>query len=297
LLDHGGIDAMIRVLIQEGLPPVEAIRMATLNPAEHYGLFDRGGIAPGRRADLLIVDDLEALAISGVYYGGKELREDGDFSPWLGSPPPNPPPPSMNVDWGALTLEIPAAGVRARVIGVVPHQLITAALDAEPTVRDGKVVADPERDLLKIAVIERHTGSGRAGVGLVSGMGLRTGAMAGTVAHDHHNLIAVGADDESILTAARQVADTGGGLAVAKGRRVLAALALPVGGLMSEEPIERVRGDLDGVLKAVRALGSSLHDPFMAMSFLGLEVIPSLKITDQGLVDVDGFRKVGLWIH
>ena len=150
-------------------------------------------------------------------------------------------------------------------------------------------------DLLKIAVAERHTGSGRVGLGLVRGLGLRAGALGGTVAHDHHNVIVVGADDRSMRTVVRALVRMQGGLAVAEGDRVLAELPLPVGGLMSAAPIEEVRAALDGVVEAARALGSPLHDPFMAMSFLALEVIPSLKITDHGLVDVDRFELVDLW--
>jgi adenine deaminase len=157
------------------------------------------------------------------------------------------------------------------------------------------VVADPGRDLLKIAVLERHRGTGRVGLGLVRGLGLREGALAGTVAHDHHNLVVAGADDPSMVTAARAVAELGGGLAVGRGQEVVATLALPVGGLMSDRPVERVREELDRVVEAARALGSPLHDPFMALSFLGLEVIPSLKITDRGLVDVDAFELVDLF--
>jgi len=157
------------------------------------------------------------------------------------------------------------------------------------------VVADPDRDLLKIAVMERHRGSGRVGLGLVTGMGLKEGAIAGTVAHDHHNVVAIGVDDESILAAVRRVAEMGGGLAVARGGEAIATLTLPVGGLMSLAPIETIRDDLEEVVGAARALGSPLHDPFMAMAFLALEVIPSLKITDLGLVDVDQFKPVDLW--
>jgi adenine deaminase len=184
----------------------------------------------------------------------------------------------------------------ARVIQVVPDQLVTKAAEVVPTQEAGHVVSDPSRDLLKITVIDRHTGSGRVGKGLVSGMGLKEGAIAGTVAHDHHNLVAVGVDDTSILKASRAVADMAGGLAVASGRDLLEALPLPVAGLMSDHPIETVRSQLERILRAARSLGTHLHDPFMAMSFLALEVIPSLKITDQGLVDVDRFEKVGFWI-
>lgn len=202
----------------------------------------------------------------------------------------------MTIDWGSVDLTIPARAGHVRVIGLIPDQLITEALQLHPTVDDDSVMSDPSRDLLKIAVLERHSGSGRVGLGLVKGMGLKRGAIAGTVAHDHHNLVAIGVDDDSILTAAKRVAEMGGGLAAAQGGEVLGSLPLPVGGLMALEPIETVKEILQTALEAARALGSPLHDPFMAMSFLALEVIPALKITDQGLVDVEKFEKVGLWV-
>ncbi len=174
-----------------------------------------------------------------------------------------------------------------RVIGIVPDQIHTGKLLVTPSVADGFAVADPERDLLKIAVVERHRGTGRTAVGFVKGMGLREGAMAGTVAHDHHNLIVIGADDASMTTAARAAAAGGGGLAVARGEGVLAQLPLPVAGLMSGEPIGRVADAVRSLSDAARGLGSPLRDPFMTMSFLGLEVVPALKITDLGLVDVE----------
>ena len=296
LLDEGGIDAMVRTLVREGIPPVEAIRLATLNPAEHFRLDDRGAVAPGRRADLVVARDLEDLRAQEVYAGGILVAREGAPLPWTIPPRPLPPPPSMRVDWEKVNLEIPARDGRVRVIRAIPNQLVTLAEEVVPTVDGDRVVADPGRDLLKIAVLERHSGSGRVGVGLVTGVGLKAGAMAGTVAHDHHNLVAMGTDDESILTAARAVAEMGGGLAVAKGPRVLATLPLPIGGLMSGEPIATVRKGLEEVVAAARSLGSPLHDPFMAMSFLALEVIPSLKITDHGLVDVDRFQLVDLWV-
>jgi adenine deaminase len=202
----------------------------------------------------------------------------------------------MEVDWGRVSFRIPGRPGRARVIEAIPNQLVTRCVEVEPTLADDQVVADPSRDLMKIAVLERYTGSGRVGLGLVRGMGLKEGAMAGTVAHDHHNLVVIGEDDASMLAAAERVGAMGGGLAVTRGSEVLAALPLPVGGLMSGAPIEEIRLGLDAVVKAARALGSPLHDPFMAMSFLALEVIPSLKITDQGLVDVDRFCQVGFWV-
>ncbi len=296
LLDEGGIDAMLRTLMAGGMAPTDAIPLATLNPAEYFGLHDRGAIAPGRRADLLVVvGDLGRMDVREVYSGGELVASDG--SPrWERRPPPPPPLPSMAVDWDRVDLTIPAGEGLARVIRAIPDQIVTGSELTEPRVVEGAAVADPSRDLLKIAVIERHTASGRVGLGLVTGIGLERGAIAGTVAHDHHNIIVIGADDTSMMTAVRCVAGLGGGLAVAEAEVVLSSLALPVAGLMSPEPIETIRDGLDQVVEAARRLGSPLHDPFMAMSFLGLEVVPSLKITDLGLVDVERFETVDLWL-
>ena len=294
LLDEGGIDAMLRTVVAEGWEPLEALRLATLNPAEWFGLRDRGALAPGRRADVVVAASPDGFRAEEVWVGGRRVARGGRAEPWPAATPP-PPPPSMRVRPAEADLRIPAREGRVRVIEVVPDQIVTGAREERPTVRSGEVVADPGRDLLKIAVLERHTGSGRVGLGLVAGMGLGRGAMAGTVAHDHHNLIVVGADDTSMRRAAAAVAEVGGGLAVADGEDVLARLALPVAGLMSDAPIEEVRRGLDAVVAAARSLGSTLHDPFMALSFLGLEVIPRLKITDRGLVDVEAFRPVELW--
>jgi adenine deaminase len=296
LLDEGGIDAMVRILIREGVPPVEAIRLATLNPAEHFRLNDRGAIAPGRRADLLVVGNLSELEVKRVYSGGVEVARNGKALRWHFPPLPPPPPASMRVTPEKASLRMPARDGKVRVIQAIPHQIVTGSLQMVPSIENDEVTSDPERDLLKIVVMERHTGSGRIGLGLVTGVGLKRGAIAGTVAHDHHNLISIGVDDRSIIVAAKAVADMGGGLAVADGEEVIATLPLPVGGLMSLEPIETVRMELERVVAAARDLGSPLHDPFMAMSFLGLEVIPSLRITDQGLVDVDRFEPVDLWV-
>lgn len=296
LLDEGGIDAMIRTLVLEGMDPVAALRLATLNPAEHFGLKDRGAIAPGRRADLLVVEELGSLEVSRVYAGGREAARNGLALDWDLGPPTSPPVPSMAVPWEEVDLAIPARQGEVRVIEAIPDQILTGATTARPRLQDGRVVTDVSRDLLKIAVVERHRGTGRVGLGLVTGLGLREGAIAGTVAHDHHNLVMVGVDDVSMLTAGRRVAEMKGGLAVARKEEVLQDLPLPVGGLMSPRPLEAIRRDLDRVVQEARGLGSPLHDPFMAMSFLALEVIPSLKITDQGLVDVEAFRPVDLWV-
>lgn len=300
LLDEGTIDFMVRQAIEYGIDPLVAIQMATLNVAECYGLADRGAIAPGRRADLLVCDDLHNLRPRQVYAGGQLVAEAGSL---LGSTalPSIPVPPSVgasvNVAWPTVDFRIPAAGKFIRVIGSLPDQLVTEERILPVHEVGGFAAADPGRDLLKMAVIERHHATGSMGLGFIQGIGLKRGAMGGTVAHDHHNLVVIGADDESMALAARAVAEMGGGLVVVAGGEVQAALPLPVAGLMSDRPIAEVRAGYDALRAAAAALGSPLHDPFMAMSFMALEVIPKLKLTDKGLVDVEQFAPVGLFVN
>jgi len=296
LLEEGSIDHLIRIAIAEGIDPVTAIRLGTLNTAEHYGLHDRGAVVPGRRADLVVFSDLAAPRAEIVFRGGEEVARDGRMISERPQRASSPLPPTVHLDPDRLDFAIPATGSRVRVIGVIPDQLLTESLVVEATVRGGQAVADPVRDLLKMAVVERHRGTGRTGLGFVRGIGLREGAIASTVAHDHHNLVVIGADDASMRTAARAVAAANGGLAVARGSEVLALLPLPIAGLMSDRPIEEVRDSMRALLAAARDLGARLRDPFMAMSFLALEVIPSLKLTDVGLVDVDRFTVVPLFL-
>ncbi|MCZ7651708.1 MAG: adenine deaminase [Thermoanaerobaculia bacterium] len=296
LLDQGHIDHLLRLAIADGVDPVVAIRMATWSIAKHFRLYDRGAVAPGRRADLVAFDDLSAPRPRMVWRRGELVARDGELVPHGQLPAIPRLRPTMSVDWEAVDFAIRAEGVRARVIEAIPNQLVTGHLIEEATVRGGEAVADPSRDLLKMAVVERHRASGAVGRGFVRGLGLARGALASSVAHDHHNLVLIGADDLSMTTAARRAAAIGGGLVAAEGEQVLAEVPLPLGGLMSDHPIESVRGELDKALDAAHALGSPLHDPFMAMSFLALEVIPSLKLTDQGLVDVDRFEQVPLWV-
>lgn len=298
LLDDGSIDWMVREAIDGGVDPIVALQMATLNPSEWFGLRDRGAVAPGRCADLLVCDDLRHFRPRQVYAGGQLVAEAGRLLPTV-SLPSLPPPKalnaSINVAWESVDLRIPARGRRLRVIGHLPDQLVTEERFADAKIVDGMAVADPGRDLLKMAVIERHHGCGTVGLGFIQGIGLQRGALAGTVAHDHHNLVVIGADDASMLLAAHTVAGLGGGLAVVAGGEVLATLPLPVGGLMSDRPIAEVRAAYDSLRAAAATLGSPLHDPFMAMSFMALEVIPKLKLTDIGLVDVQQFAPVDLF--
>jgi adenine deaminase len=296
LLDEGHIDHMLRIAIAQGIQPVTAIRMATLNPSEYFHLHDRGAIAPARRADLVVFSDLSAPRAELVYRGGQRVAEDGQVIPWERPQRPAVLRSSMNVDWSHLSFRVPANGRQVRVIGLIPNQLITEHLVEELPVQEGEVMAAPGRDILKMAVVERHAATGNVGLGFVKGLGLTKGAIASTIAHDHHNIVVAGADDESMFTAVQAIAATRGGMATAYGDSVLAQLPLPIAGLMSDQPIETVRRQMDDVLAAARQLGSSLHDPFMALSFLALPVIPSLKLTDQGLVDVEKFQRIPLFV-
>ncbi len=297
LLDQGHIDYMVRVAIEEGLDPMIAIRMATWNPAQYFRLHDRGAITAGRRADMIVFDDLHAPRPRLVFRGGKLVAKDGAMTIPPRALPDRALRHTMNVAWNQVNFDIPAEGTVARVIGHIPNQLITDHLHMEVPIRQGLAQADPQRDILKMAVIERHMHSGRVGKGFIHGIGLKRGALASSVAHDHHNIVVVGADDTSMMTAARRVAALGGGLVAAEGDRVLAEVPLPLAGLMSKEPMPVIRDQVDQVIQAAHHLGSPLHDPFMGMSFMALEVIPSLKLTDQGLVDVDAFQFTSLWVR
>lgn len=304
LLDEGHIDHLIRLAVAEGLDPVTAIRMATLNAAEWFRLRDRGAVAPGKRADLVVFSNLLDFRAELVFAGGRLVAENGELAEaW--------PEPSVDasavrgtvdVDWDEVTFAIlaPDPGVETietRVIGLVPDQIVTEHLVEAVPVRGGEVVSDIERDILKLAVIERHRGTGNVGLGFVRGLGLELGALAGSVGHDAHNLIVAGCDDASMMTAARRVGGLGGGLVAAVGEEVLGEVPLPIGGLMADRPLETVRREMDDLVQAARGLGSKLHDPLMTLGFLALEVIPALKLTDQGLVDVEQFGFVPLFVE
>jgi len=296
LLGQGTIDYMVREAIAAGVDPIIAIRMATWNPARYFRLHDRGAIAPGRRADMIVFDDLQAPHPHLVFRGGKLVAQHGRMTIPPRAIPSRALRHTMNVAWDKVTFDIPAEGRVARVIGHIPDQLVTEHLQMEVPIVEGLAQADPARDILKMAVIERHMHSGNVGKGFIRGIGLKRGALASSVAHDHHNIVVVGADDVSMMTAARRVADMGGGLVAADGEQVLADVPLPLAGLMSKEPMEVIRDQVAAALAAARNLGSPLHDPFMGMSFMALEVIPSLKLTDLGLVDVDKFEFTSLWV-
>lgn len=296
LLEEGHIDLLLRKAVYLGIAPNLAIRMVTFNPAFYFNLKRKGAVAPGYQADLVVVRDLRDFFPLWVIKVGRIVAEDGKLLLNLPTELSESPPPSFNVKLPMGPFTIKAEGDQVRVIRVIPNQIITEMEIERPKVVDGEVVADPERDLLKIAVIERHHGTGNVGLGLVRGFGLREGAIASSVAHDSHNLIVVGSDDENMLAAVRTVEEMKGGLVVIRDGKALATLPLPMAGLISLESLESTSSRLRDLSNKVKELGSTLESPFMSLSFMALPVIPRLKITDLGLVDVEAFKVVDLFI-
>jgi adenine deaminase len=296
LLDEGSIDFMVRTAIQHGIDPVTAIRLGTINTANYFRLYELGAVAPGKRADMVVFSDLNNLRAEMVFRYGVLMARDGEMAVPKPTPRPIDVRSSVNVRPEPLDFSIPANGTRMHVIGAIGDQVVTEHLMQDVKMTNGLATSDTERDMLKIAVIERHRASGQIGKGFIHGFGLKRGALAGSVAHDHHNLVVIGVDDSSMRAAARAVVEMGGGLAVVDGERVLATLPLPVAGLMTEAPLAEVRREYDALIAAAQAMGSTLPDPFMTMSFMALEVIPKLKLTDVGLVDVEQFQTIDLFV-
>lgn len=299
LQEQGHIDHVVRKAIRLGLPAAEAIATASINTAQHYRRRDLGAIAPGYFADLIVFERLDDLRPRQVYFHGERVAENGRYLPApraIAPLPTNRGGVRLSRDLSERSLRIPARpGARAiRVIGMDPHQIVTASLTMEPSIRDGAYVADSTRDLLKMSVIERHRGTGNIGLGFVQGFRLSRGALASTVGHDSHNLAVVGDNDPDMLAAARALEKSGGGQCVVRDGQVLALLPLPIAGLMSDRPAEDVIVSQRALLAAAKSLGCHPDDPFMPLSFLPLPVIPSLKLTDLGLVDVERFAVVPL---
>ena len=295
LRSEGHMDDVVRKAIAGGADPLVAIAAATVHAARAFGLADLGALAPGYRADLLVIPDLSRFEVERVYVEGKLVAEGGRCVADVPEVGASDVGSTVVVDVETLAFRISAEGKRARVIGVIPGQVVTEELFLEPKVVGGEVVADSERDILKLAVVERHRGTGNVGLGLVRGLGLKGGALASTVAHDSHNIVVVGTNDDDMRLAVARLVELGGGQVVVAHGEILAELPLPIAGLMSDLPLEEVVRRGGELKKAAKNLGCGLSDPFMQLSFLALPVIPELKLTDLGLVDVKKFELVSLF--
>ncbi|MCB9846455.1 MAG: adenine deaminase [Phycisphaeraceae bacterium] len=300
LRDEGHLGHVVRRAISMGLDPLLALTMGSFHAAERFRLSDLGAIAPGRIADCFSFASLESPRADRVWVRGRHVASGGRMLTERTSRVRVPEFALATVrllpEIPSDALDVPGRSGRIRVIEMRPHQLVTGRLSVEPTIRGDRCVSNPARDVLKIAVFERHAASGRIGIGFVRGFGLKKGAIASTVGHDAHNLAVVGADDSDMLHAARILEGVGGGQCVVVGGRVVGLLELPVAGLMSDLPARDVAQRQQALLATVPATGCPLEDPFMPLSFMSLPVIPSLKLTDLGLVDVDEFRVVPLWV-
>jgi adenine deaminase len=295
LIGEGHMDFLVRKASSLGIDPVSAITMASLNVAEYFRLKERGAICPGYLADLVVTSSLAEFKAEMVFKQGRLVAQDGKAL-WT---------TEGSADSGVLDtvhlppldesdFRIPGGGGQAHIIGLIPGQIVTRHLVETPLERDGEVVANLDADQLKLAVIERHTGKGRVGLGLAKGLGLKRGALASSVAHDSHNVIVLGTNDADMLAAARAVEDLQGGWVAVVDGEVVASLALPIAGLLSDQPLEKVAALNRELVQATRDMGGTTDNPFMALSFLALPVIPSLKLTDLGLVDVEAFRQISL---
>ena len=288
IAEHGHLDHMIRELIRRGSPALAVYRAASLSAAEAFGLKDRGLIAPGLRADIVALDSLESCRAQLVLAGGRIVDEAA-----FAARPSLAPVGRASVKAPRVTAQdFRCAGNRSEtpVIGIIEGKIITGHLSHDIAPQDGDKRPDPARDLIRIAVIERHGRNGNIATGFVQGFGMKRGAIASTVCHDHHNIVAVGANYDDMALAANRLSEIEGGFVVAEGGVILAELALPVAGLMSLEPFEAVRDLLVPLRDAAASLGVILEEPFLQMAFLALPVIPALKITDRGMIDVNMFE-------
>ncbi len=297
LLEEGHIDSMVRQAIRWGIDPIIAIQMATLNAAEYFRLDDLGAIAPGYRADIVSFDHLGRFQIKKVFKDGKLVADTGKiFSPPIrkrkspkvkGSVRIKP----LHKDAFLLRSDRPLA----KVIQLIPNQIVTKKVTKKILSKEGVAYPNIKEDILKIAVVERHKATGNIGIGFVQGFGLKMGAIGSSVAHDSHNLVIVGTNDQDMLKTVEIIQAMGGGLTVVLNGKVLASLPLPIAGLMSEASVAKVNLQLEALHRAAKNLGCKIPDPFMTLSFLSLPVIPELKITDKGLVDVNQFKFVPLF--
>jgi adenine deaminase len=289
IADSGHINEMVRDAVAAGIAPEDALLIASHHPAVWHGLRRHGAVAPAYVADLLLLPDLVSFVPSTVLKRGRHLEDVPrvEIPEWVRQ--------SVRIAPISPTdLAVPWTGGTMRTIGLIEDQVVTESLVVEPAVEGGRAVASAERDLAKIAVVERHLATGRVGLGFVSGSGLQRGALASSVAHDAHNLVVVGMSDRDMAFAVERLVELGGGIVVVDGLRVIAECPLPIAGLLSDAPLADVIAQSRAANEAARALGWSGATPFLTLAFLALSVIPHLKITDRGLVDVDAFELVPL---
>jgi len=297
LLEEGHINSMVRQAIRWGLDPILAIQMATLNAAEYFRLDNLGAIAPGFRADIVAFDHLGRFQVKKVFKDGVLVA---DARKMLTLPARKSKGPKV---MGSIRIKPFKKDVLllrtdqpfAKVIQVIPNQIVTKKVMKRILLKEGVAHPNLKEDILKIAVVERHKATGNIGIGFVQGFGLKEGAIGSSVAHDSHNIVIVGTNDQDMLKTVKVIQGMGGGLVAVSGGKILASLPLPIAGLMSDAPVIRVHLHLEALLRAARAIGCKLPDPFMTLSFLSLPVIPELKITDKGLVDVNQFKFVPLF--
>ncbi len=296
LVNEGHIDHAVRVAIKGGVAPITALQIATINTARHYRLQNLGAIAPRFWADFVVFDDLKNFRVRQTYKKGVLVAEDGKY---LARSPARVPLPrsTMNLRYRPEDIRVKAATGKTRVIEIIPDQIVTREVQVTPRIEAREVVADVERDILKMVVIERHRATGNVGVGFVRGFKLKHGAIGSTVAHDAHNVVVVGTNDTDILRVIEELEKLQGGqIAVANGK-IKAALGLPVAGLVSDRPLAEVMQRIDALNAAAQELGCDLAAPFMTLSFLSLSPIPALKLTDQGLIDATKLRKTTLFVR
>ena len=297
LLREGHINAILKKLVKRGIDPIIAIRLATLNPATYFGLKKIGAIAPNFFANIVVLEDLVNFNPKLVFYRGNLVAKDGvPMFAYERSKSEGGVKNTVNIK--TLTYEkisVKALGDKINVIGLNKNSLITERFCYRPKVEDGFIVPDISRDILKIVVVERHKATGNVGVGFIKGFKLKEGAIASTIAHDHHNVISVGTNDKDILLSISILESYGGGISIAKNGKILHILPLPYGGLMSDRSAKEVDEEYQKLLYLTRKLGCTLEDPFMSLSFMALPVIPHLKITDLGLVDTDNFKIISLF--
>lgn len=297
LIEEGHINHIIKTAIRGGIDPVTAIRMATLNTTEYFRLRNLGAIAPGYTADLVVVDNFEDFNILKVFRNGELVAENGELKEVITKTLNVPIRSSVNIKWlYPEDFQIPVKGNKCRVIKILPDQIITEIDIETPRINNGWVVSDIKRDILKVAVIERHHASQKVSLGLVKGIGLKKGALGSSVAHDSHNIIIIGTNDKDMLNVGAAIAKMGGGLAISIDEKIVDSLPLPIAGLMSDRPLSEVKEKLDSLYKISKDLGIKVNNPFMSITFLSLEVVPHFKITNKGLVDVDNSKIVDLFL-